>query len=252
MTDNDTRNDMRDGPLPAEVSHGTDQDAMIANVPKKREPIFNQTPLGVAGLIGAILTAHIVSLLVGFEATQSARGHYGVVPYYIISELSHHRIGAALTPLVAHQFMHSGTLHVVMNLAMLLQAGPIAELGLARNRDSVARFVIFFLACGICGGLMYCWLNPASQIPTIGASGAISGVFAGFLWAGIGLARPGQAMLKPVLVSAAVFLIINVGLAWVSRVLNVVPIAWESHLGGFIGGLILYPLIARIGRPNAH
>ena len=67
---------------------------MIANVPKKREPIFNQTPLGVAGLIGAILTAHIVSLLVGFEATQSARGHYGVVPYYIISELSHHRIVA--------------------------------------------------------------------------------------------------------------------------------------------------------------
>jgi membrane associated rhomboid family serine protease len=55
-------------------------------------------------------------------------------------------------------------------------------------------------------------------------------------------------MIRPVLTSAGVFLLINVGLAWVGRALNIVPIAWESHLGGFLGGLVLYPLIARVGR----
>ena len=150
-----------------------------------------------------------------------------------------------------------------MNLAMLLQAGPIAEAGFNRASGQSAelqrrgswlamvRFTILFLGSGICGALLYCWLNPASEIPTIGASGAISGVFAGFLWAAIALAKPGKTMLRPVLSSAAVFLLINVGLAWIGRTLNVVPIAWESHLGGFIGGLILFPLIARFGAKSS-
>lgn len=214
----------------------------------RREPIFNQTPLGVAGLIGAILTAHIVSLLTGAHAIEIAQTNFGVVPARILGELSDKDFGSALTSLIASQFMHGGTLHLVMNLAMLLQAGPIAELGLNRNRDSVARFVIFFVLCGIAGGVVYCLINPASMTPTIGASGAISGVFAGFLWAAIGLAKPGQAMLRPVITSAAVFLLINVGLAWVGRALNFMPIAWESHLGGFLAGLLLYPIIARAGR----
>jgi membrane associated rhomboid family serine protease len=215
---------------------------------KKREPIFNQTPLGVAGLIGAILTVHAISLLAGIDATQGARTHFGVAPALIDTYISQHKFGDALTPLIAHQFLHGGSLHLVMNLAMLLQAGPIAEMGLNRNRDSEVRFILFFLVCGMCGAFLYCWLNPTSMTPAIGASGAISGVFAGFLWAAIGLAKPGQPMLRPVLASALVFLLINVGLAWVGRVLNVVPIAWESHLGGFLAGLILYPIIVQAGR----
>jgi membrane associated rhomboid family serine protease len=213
-----------------------------------REPIFNHVPLGVAGLIGAILMAHVMSLLAGPEATGAALTRFGVVPVQVLGNLSSHHYAAALLPLISHQFIHGGTLHLVMNLAMLLQAGPIAELGLNRNRDGVARFIVFFLATGICGALLYCVLNPSSNGPTIGASGAISGVFAGFLWAAIGLAKPGQPMLRPVLSSAAVFLLINVGLAWVGRTMNVVPIAWESHLGGFLGGLVLYPIMARMGR----
>jgi membrane associated rhomboid family serine protease len=218
--------------------------------PRKQEPIFNQTPLGVAVLIGTILTVHIISLLAGEDATRAGLARFALIPAYTLDSLAHGRIGAAIFPLIAHQFIHGGTLHLVMNLAMLLQAGPIAELGLNRNRDGVVRFIAFFLVSGIGGGLLYCWLNAGSVVPTIGASGAISGVFAGFLWAALGLAAPGKPMLRSVLTSAAVFLLINVGLAWVGRALNVVPIAWESHLGGFIAGLIFYPLIARAGRPR--
>ena len=219
-----------------------------SGLPKKREPIFNKTPLGVAGLIGAILIVHIISLLAGPVATQNAQAQFGVAPVYVINAFKQHDYLSALIPLISHQFMHGGSLHLVMNLAMLLQAGPIAEMGLNRNRDGVARFTLFFLACGMSGALAYCWLNPNSMTPTIGASGAISGVFAGFLWAAIGLAKPGQPMLRPVLTSAIVFLLINVGLAWVGRALNVAPIAWESHLGGFVAGLVLYPLFSRLGR----
>jgi membrane associated rhomboid family serine protease len=213
-----------------------------------REPIFNKTPLGVGGVIGAILIAHLALLVAGPQATQIMASELGVVPARVLAQFAQGDILQALIPLIAHQFMHGGTLHLVMNIAMLLQAGPIAEIALARNKDGVARFIVFFILCGVGGGLLYCWINPESQIPTIGASGAISGIFAGFLWSALGLAKPGQRVLRPVITSAAVFLLINVGLAWVGRTLNVMPIAWESHLGGFLSGLLLFPLIANFGR----
>jgi membrane associated rhomboid family serine protease len=220
----------------------------VVRAPDKREPIVKQTPLGVALLIGVLLLVHLILLLAGPQATQAAQFNFGTVPSTLYSDIEQHQFLAVLTPLIAHQFLHGGTLHIVMNLAMLLQCGPVAELGLNRHGNGALRFVLYFIACGICGALLYSVINPHSNMPTIGASGAISGVFAGFLWAAIGLAKPGQAMLRPVLTSAGVFLLINVGLAWVGRALNVLPIAWESHLGGFLAGLALYPAFANVGR----
>ena len=212
-----------------------------------REPIFNQMPLGVVVLIGFIITAHLLYYLLDPATKNNALNTFALSPAIFAQGVASNNWGPALTMLFGYQFLHGGTLHIVMNLAMLLQAGPIAEAGLRRNRHSTLRFVLFFLLCGAGGGLAFCALNPGTVGVTIGASGAISGVFAGFLWGAIGLARPGQAMLKPVLASAVVFLLINVGLAALARGFNFVPIAWESHLGGFIAGLILYPIFARTG-----
>ena len=217
---------------------------------KPREPIFNQMPKGVAALIGIIIIAHLAFLLLNPVAQAEALATFALSPAQFTQDISVGNWISALAKLFGHQFLHGGTLHLVMNLAMLLQAGPIAEAGLRRNQDSTIRFVIFFLLCGLGGGLAFCAFNSGADSVMIGASGAISGIFAGFLWGAIGLARPGQAMLMPVLASAVVFLLINVGLAALARGFNFAPIAWESHLGGFVSGLILYPLFARLGRPR--
>jgi membrane associated rhomboid family serine protease len=236
------------------VTNEIEPDAQTTSVPPtpKREPIFNRLPMGVAILIGLILAAHIFTLFISTAALASLQSQFGVSPNRILFDLRHGSLSAPIYSLVGSQFLHGGTLHLVMNLAMLLQAGPIAELGLGRNKDEALRFMLFFLLCGMCGGLTYSWFNPDSDMIAIGASGSISGVFAGFLWAAIGLAKPGQAMLRPVLTSGAVFLLINVGLAWVGRATNFLPIAWECHLGGFIAGLIFYPLFARLGRAQGN
>ncbi len=218
---------------------------------KPREPIFNQMPIGVATLIGIILTAHLAFSLQNPGTKAAALATFALSPAQLAQDISAGNWTSALAMLFGYQFLHGGTLHLVMNLAMLLQAGPIAEAGLRRNQDSTLRFVIFFLLCGVGGGLAFCAFNPGTESVTIGASGAISGIFAGFLWGAIGLARPGQAMLMPVFASAVVFLLINVGLAALARGFNFVPIAWESHLGGFVAGLILYPIFARLGRSQA-
>lgn len=214
----------------------------------QREPIFNRMPAGVVIMAALMVGVHLLLLFVSAEELLAIQYGFGVVPARDWQALAGGDVISALKPLISSQFLHGGTLHLVMNLAMLVQCGPIAEAGFGRGRDAIWRFLIFFLLCGVAGGLAYCLINPMSPTPTIGASGAISGIFGGFLWAAIALAKPGQAMLKPVLSSAAVFLLINVGLAWISRATGFVPIAWEAHLGGFIAGLIFYPLIARLGR----
>jgi membrane associated rhomboid family serine protease len=219
--------------------------------PVKREPIFNQMPVGVAIAFMLILFAHIAVLALQPDLQDELLATYGLTPALLAQDFASGDAFAAAQMLIGHQFIHGGTIHLVMNLAMLLQAGPIAEAGLRGHRDAATRFVFFFVFCGIGGGLTFALFNPGSWSQTIGASGAISGVFAGFLWGAIGLARPGQAMLKPVIASAFVFLLINVGLAALARGLDFVPIAWESHLGGFITGLILYPIFARLGRKHA-
>jgi membrane associated rhomboid family serine protease len=228
--------------------HDIDPHIQTPPPPRRHEPVFNRMPMGVATLIGAILIVHIFTLFISPGSLENLQNFGGVRPSRILAEFGRGQVIEPLMPLLASQFLHGGTLHLVMNLAMLLQAGPIAELGLNRHKDEATRFMLFFLVCGIGGGLAYCWVNPTSNMLTIGASGAISGVFAGFLWAAIGLAKPGQPVLRPVLTSGAVFLLINVGLAWVGRVTNFLPIAWECHLGGFVAGLIFYPLFARLGR----
>jgi membrane associated rhomboid family serine protease len=217
---------------------------------RPREPIFNQIPVGVTVLIAMIIAAHLIFSLQGAAREAETLATFGLSPAQFARDVAAGDWLSAMTMLFGYQFLHGGTLHLVMNLAMLLQAGPIAEAGLRRNQYSTVRFVAFYLLCGVGGGLAFCAINPGSEGLTIGASGAISGVFAGFLWGAIGLARPGQAMLMPVIASAVVFLLINVGLAALARGFDFVPIAWESHLGGFVAGLILYPIFARLGRPN--
>jgi membrane associated rhomboid family serine protease len=223
----------------------------VVTKPMKREPVFNEMPIGVAGLMGVLLAAQGATFLVGETAYAKAVQEYGVTPARLESAMAAGDYMGVVLPMFTHQLLHGGLLHLVMNLAMLLQVGPIAERGLSSTRDGLARFLILFFVSGFCGALTYSVINPGSVNTTIGASGSISGVFAGFLWAALGAARPGASVLRPILSSAAVFLLVNVGLAALARVSGFLPIAWEAHLGGFVGGLLIYPVLARLGRPGS-
>ena len=155
--------------------------------------------------------------------------------------------------LVTHMFAHAGLIHLAFNaLVLFFLGGPIfARMG--QGAMAWARFMLFFLACGLGGAFLYVALNPASFIPAIGASGAVFG-FVG-LMARLPFMRPGQPMpqvdangIRPLtgdLLLRNLFLIGILSLAGL-----VMPIAWEAHLGGFLVGLLLGPLfLQRRNRP---
>jgi membrane associated rhomboid family serine protease len=169
------------------------------------------------------------------------------------------RLAAGRFELIAlHMFAHGGLLHIGFNLAALAALGPLVmeRLGPLGPR-SLAAFVLLFLGCGL-GGLAF-WLaiNPDSTIPMLGASGAIFGLL-GFLMrqpdpqaAPVPLFSPqlGKAFAEwfklhiPLVALFAIPMLLggsNFGLAW------------ESHLGGFLAGLLLCRLIWAFagGRPD--
>lgn len=133
-------------------------------------------------------------------------------------------------------FLHGDWMHVVFNVVMLLAMGIFFE-----RVYGTKRAVIFFVLCGIAGHLAYLLLNPFSSVPVIGASGAISGLFAVtiIVMSENGMMGPEAQRRGPVqFILLWIMIIVGMGLLTPGT-------AWQSHLGGFLGGIGFYYLWKR-------
>lgn len=188
-----------------------------------------------------ILTNVLVFL---FEFTQSSSGYeqmiiaFGLTPYSVL------RQGTYVTFLTS-MFLHADIFHLGGNMLFLYVFGDNVE-------DSCGHtgFLIFYLIAGVGASLLHVALDPSSTIPTIGASGAISGLLAAYV------------VLFP---RARIRTLLSLG--WFIRVVRVPAyimigtwflyqllyallvsdpmVAYWAHIGGFITGLVLIRPFAR-------
>jgi membrane associated rhomboid family serine protease len=124
--------------------------------------------------------------------------------------------GAYWQPLTAG-FMHVSLLHIAFNMYVLWVIGPQLELALGR-----VRFLALYLLSLLAGSAVVLWAAPEYQA-TVGASGAIYGLFAALLV--LALKVGGDVRQLLVLIGINVFLTFAIP-----------NISWQGHLGGFIGG----------------
>ena len=179
---------------------------------------------------------------------------YGMVPLrYSDPELSAHFTGfQQYLPFLSSMFLHGGFLHILGNMWFLYIFGDNIE-----DRLGHIRYLVFYLFCGVAAGLVHLFTNWNSNIPTIGASGAISGVMGAYL-----LLYPRSRVLTliPIFfffqfveIPAFVFLGFWLLLQLFSASLtpkNVGGVAFWAHIGGFIAGLIfikIFDVIPRTG-----
>ena len=103
---------------------------------------------------------------------------YGLVPHRYLAALTTApaRVDLWLLPLFASMFIHGGWLHIGGNMLYLWVFGSVLE-----GRMGRVRFLVFYLLAGVIAAHAQILMAPASNVPMIGASGAISGIMGGFL-----------------------------------------------------------------------
>jgi membrane associated rhomboid family serine protease len=148
--------------------------------------------------------------------------------------------------LVSCMFLHGGWMHLIGNMWALFLFGDNVE-----DRMGSARFLVFYLLCGIIAGLTHYLINPASPIPTIGASGALAGVLGAYflLFPTARVITLVPILIFPILIEIPAVVFLGVWffsqLAYGTLSLGaeeVVGIAWWAHIGGFVAGMLLMPL----------
>jgi membrane associated rhomboid family serine protease len=179
---------------------------------------------------------------------------FGFVPAVFFNQASLPSNLAIIPPvatLITHMFLHGNVLHLAGNLLYLWVFGNNVEEALGR-----VRFLIFYLVCGIAAAMTMGLMEPASEIPMVGASGAISGVLAAYLMlfprARILVVIPLGFILYPAKLSAfwvlgAWFLLQLVAALFTNP--GEPGIAWWAHFSGFICGLALVWLLHRPEHP---
>jgi membrane associated rhomboid family serine protease len=158
------------------------------------------------------------------------------------------------TPLLSI-FLHGGWGHIIGNSIYLLVFGKGVE-----SRMGAMRFLVFYLVCGLVAAASHITINPTSAIPTVGASGAISGVLGGYL---ILFPRARIRMYFPPIfffsIPAVLVLLFWFGeqlLAGLPQLSNMNAevtggVAVWAHVGGFLAGAILVRWFAKPAEPGS-
>ncbi len=180
---------------------------------------------------------------------------YGVIPYEYTHFVDIFPPSAIPINLITSMFIHGGFMHVFGNMLYLWIFGDNVEDAMGH-----LRYFIFYLICGIIASLTHIFMSVNSKVPSIGASGAISGVLGAYL---VLYPRAGVITLIPdpftfglfyrlVRIPALVVLgfwfliqffngILSLPISYGSRG----GVAWFAHIGGFIAGLVLVNRFAK-------
>lgn len=148
--------------------------------------------------------------------------------------------------LLTYMFFHGDILHLAGNMLFLWVFGDNVEDAMGH-----IKYLFFYLACGVFGGLLHAWIDPGSDIPLIGASGAVAGVIAAYIMLHPRV-RVWVLALKaiPLRISAAfalgLWILIQIVMVLVPQV---GPVAWWAHIGGLIAGAVLVIFLRRPGVP---
>jgi hypothetical protein len=223
-------------------------------IPLRDRNPTHHTPVVNIGLILANIAVFLYQFSAG-PGVDSLYYQFGVVPKDVVASFSQLELGTAILPLFTSMFMHGGWLHIGGNMLYLWIFGDNVEDRLGRFR-----YLVFYLLCGFAATALHIFIEPGSEVPTVGASGAISGVLAGYLLmfpkARVVTIIPVFFFLQvaelPALIVLGFWFIMQFfsGLVSLSaETAGTGGVAWWAHIGGFLAGLALVVPFRKGGGP---
>jgi membrane associated rhomboid family serine protease len=213
-------------------------------IPFKDDNPSASIPFATIIIIALNISFFILELLSPRD-TQYLVYAYGAIPKDILSFHSDQPIPAVLT-LFTSMFMHGGLLHIGGNMLYFWIFGNNIE-----DRLGHLRFIFFYLFCGIFAAYAHALSSPNSEMPMIGASGAIAGILGAYV-----LLFPAarvhtivffgffiQVIRIPALIVIGFWAIIQFVSGLITQgILHQGGTAWFAHVGGFLAGLLTIKL----------
>jgi membrane associated rhomboid family serine protease len=209
-------------------------------------------PVVTWALIALNVWVFLYEILLGPEL-EAFVGTWGFIParYFLLAEIDPSDWAGRYVPLLTSMFLHGGWAHLIGNMVYLWIFGDNVEDRLGR-----LRYLAFYLLAGIGAALAHAHLSPGSTLPTVGASGAISGVLGGYL---VLFPHARVLTLIPLVffffhvveLPAVIYLGFWFLMQLVSGTLSLAQareaggVAWWAHAGGFVVGMVLVPLLRR-------
>jgi len=217
------------------------------SVPSRSVPVMTR------GLILVNVIVFFFELTLPQQSVEQLFYLFGIVPARFTHPDWAASVGFAIDnywPILTHQFLHGGWLHIIANMWVLWIFGDNVE-----DRMGPVRFTIFYLVCGSIAGLTQVLTNPDSTLPSLGASGAIAGVLGAYF-----LFYPTARLIVmfpifffpfffevPAVFYLAIWFFVQLfsGTLALAGPQQVGGIAWWAHIGGFVSGMLLCWLFVR-------
>ena len=223
--------------------------------PRFSTPFVNYFIIGLN--IAVYLLIEIPAQFQGARAFNVLVAQFGLIPHDLtraIAGTPQYPLSANLLTIFTSMFLHADLFHIIGNLWFLWIFGDNIE-------DSVGHFpyLIFYLLCGVAAAVTDIAIDPLSQMPTIGASGAIAGIMGAYI-----------VLYPRARVQTLVVLIVFITFWWlpawvflgywflIQFIFTSVTataahhqtggVAFAAHVGGFVAGLVMIKIFPRRAR----
>jgi len=195
----------------------------------------------------ALIALNILFFFVELSGGDAFVGTWALVPSRFMAD----PLGGVLT-LFTSMFMHAGWVHLGGNMLYLWIFGDNVE-----DRFGHLTFTIFYLLCGLAATFAQLAFSAGSNVPNLGASGAIAGVLGAYILlfpqGKIRVLQRQRVVQVPALIVIGMWIALQFfsGIGSISDAAQTGGVAYMAHVGGFVAGFALTFLLRGIGKAQA-
>jgi len=198
-----------------------------------------------------LVTYALIALNVLFFVVELSGGDALIEKWaFVPSRFLANPLGESLT-LITSMFMHVGWLHLGSNMLYLWIFGDNVE-----DRFGHVQFAVFYLLCGLAAAFAQLAFDPGSNVPNLGASGAVAGVLGAYILlfpqGKVRVLQGQQVIQVPALIVIGLWIVLQLfsGIGSIASTAQAGGVAYMAHIGGFAAGLGLTFLLR--GRSGAQ
>jgi membrane associated rhomboid family serine protease len=191
----------------------------------------------------ALIALNVLFFFVELVGGDAFIGNWAFVPSHFLAN----PFGDLLT-IFTSMFMHAGWVHLGGNMLYLWIFGDNVE-----DRFGHIKFLIFYLICGIAATFAQLAFSTGSNVPNLGASGAIAGVLGAYIVmfprGRISVLQGQQVIPVPALIVIGLWFVLQI-FSSIGSITETGGVAYIAHVGGFLAGVLLAFVFKGIARPR--